>query len=163
MKHGAVARALAEEDTSTGDEPLSARRPAGLAAVRATAFDEARRTLTLRVGREQIEATLDASVEPAVIHTALRRGERLLAQPEGEGWVVIGALRTTATPGVDEADEFLIKANRVAVVAAHEFAVVTGAASFAMRAIGHVETLAQDITTRASSLHKLVGRMIRLN
>ncbi len=163
MKHAAAARTLAEDDSSTGDEPLSARRPAGLSALVPASFDEARRTLTLRVGSELIEATLDASVEPAVIHTALRRRERLLAQPEAEGWVVIGALRTTATPGVDEADEFLIKAKRIAVVAAHEYSVVTGAASFAMRAIGHVETLGQDITTRASSLHKLVGRMIRLN
>ncbi|WP_437305812.1 hypothetical protein [Sorangium sp. So ce388] len=135
----------------------------GLVAATLEAFDEASLTASLRVGRDAIEASLDPVVEPAVLLTALRRGERVLAQREDDGWVVLGALRTAATPGVDEGDDFLIKARRVTVVAAHEFSVVSGMASFALRAYGHVEMLARDVTARASNIHKIVGRVIRLN
>ncbi len=33
----------------------------------------------------------------------------------------------------------------------------------AVRAYGHVETLADQITSRASTIHKIVGRMLHLN
>jgi len=154
---------------SVAAQPTSTRTPARheasfeMAAAVVEAFDEAARTASLRLGSLAFTATLDASVDPAVIQTALRRRERLIVQREDEGWIVVGALRTAATPGVDEGDEFMIKARRVAVIVAHEFNVVTTAASFAIRALGQVETLAQDITTRAASVHKIVGRIIRLN
>ncbi|WP_148313700.1 hypothetical protein [Sorangium cellulosum] len=126
-------------------------------------FDEESRTVSVQVGGEVVSAALDPAVEPAVVRTALRRHERVIAQREAAGWVVVGALRTTATPGVDEGDEFAIKARRIAMEAAHEISMVTGAASIVLRAYGQIETFAQDITTRASSLHKIIGRMLRLN
>lgn len=135
----------------------------GLVAVRVEALDEAQRRASLRVGRELVEARLDPSVDLAVARTALARGERLIAQREIEGWVVLGALRTAATPGVDEGEEFVIKARRVAVEADHELSLVSGAASLVLRAFGQVETLAESITARASSVHKIIGRVIRLN
>lgn len=142
----------------------SAAAPAGLAAVMLEAFDAKSRTASLRVGHgEVIEATVDPAVDAAVLRTALSRRERVIAQAEESGWVVLGALRTAATPGVDEGDEFAIKARRISVEAAHEFSVVSGAASVVLRAYGQVETLAQDITSRASQVHKIIGRMIRLN
>lgn len=165
MKNLAVSAVAVEGEPLSARQPVqpSAQRSTGLVAVTAESFDEARRTLVLHLGEGPVEASLDPSVEAAVVSTALRRRERLLAQEELTGWVVVGALRTSATPGVDEGDEFFIKARRVAIVVAHEFNVVTGTASFAMRAIGHIETMAHDITTKAASVHKLVGRMIRLN
>lgn len=135
----------------------------GLVAVRVEALDEAQRSASLRVGRELVEARLDPSVDLAVARTALARGERVIAQREPEGWLVLGALRTAATPGVDEGEEFVIKARRVAVEADHELSLVSGAASLVIRAFGQVETLAESITARASSVHKIIGRVIRLN
>lgn len=110
-----------------------------------------------------VAAALDDALSPRVLATALVRGERVIAQREGGGWVVLGAMRTAPTPGVDEGDEFLIKARRVAVAADHEFSITSGLASFAVRAQGFVETLGRDITARASGVHKIIGRMIRLN
>lgn len=151
-------------------EPVSSRiavageaAPLGLVAVRVEAIDEAARTVRLRVGGAGVDANIDPSVDPAVLRTALRRGERVITQREAGAWVVLGALRTAATPGVDEGDEFTLKARRIMVEAAHEFSVVSGAASLVLRAYGHVETLAHDITARASGVHRIIGRMIRLN
>jgi hypothetical protein len=161
-----------EGASSAGDDgvaPVSSttgvRRPAaapGIVAAVLVAFD-GKSTASLQIGGETIEAAVDAAVDPAVLRTALARRERVIAQQEGDGWVVVGALRTAATPGVDEGDEFAIKARRVRIEAAHELSVVSGAASVVLRAYGQVETLAQDITSRASQVHKIIGRMIRLN
>lgn len=134
-----------------------------LAALVVEAFDEASRSATLRLGSATVAAKFDAALDPAVIRTARQRGERVIVAREGGTWIVLGALRTAATPGVDEGDYFVIKARRVAIHAAHEFSAVSGAASFVVRAFGGVETLAKDITARASSVHTIIGRMIRLN
>lgn len=165
-----VAEVVAPPETRTNAvvrrlEPVPTPRPAptGLVAARLESFDDERRAVRLEVGREVVSAALDAAVESAVIRTALARQERVIAQHEATGWVVLGTLRTTATPGVDEGDQFVIKARRISVSAAHELSFVTGAASLVMRAQGQVETFAENITARASSLHKIIGRMIRLN
>ena len=117
----------------------------------------------LRVGAVEVTATLDPSVHPSVVATALTRGERVIAQREGEAWVVLGALRTSPTVGIEEADEYVIRAARVRIRAADEFTVASGASSFAVRAYGTIETLAEQITSRASAVHKIVGRMLHLN
>lgn len=143
--------------------PSPAELPASLVAAQLVELDEEARTATLRVGTAVARAVLDGAVDLSVMRTALARRERVIAQREAAGWLVVGALRTAATPGVDEGDDFIIKARRVAVQAAHEFSVVSGAASLVLRAYGQVETLAEDITSRAAGLHKLIGRMIRLN
>lgn len=136
----------------------------GMIAAVAEAFDEERRAVIVRIGKnETVEASLDAALDPIVVRTAISRKERLIAQWEGGSLVVLGALRTTPTPGVDAGDHFVIEARRVEVQAEHEFTVVTGNASFVMRAHGYIESFARDITTRASGVHKLIGRMLRLN
>lgn len=143
--------------------PVPAPAPPGLVAATIVSLDEERRIVALRLGSIVAEAALDDAMETAVARTALARGERVIAQCEGERWVVLGALRTAATPGVDVGDEFTVRARRISVLADHEFSVAAGAASLVLRARGYVETIAEDITSRASSLHKIVGRMIRLN
>jgi hypothetical protein len=134
-----------------------------LAAVRCEAIDAAARKAVIRAGGEVVEAVIDPAVSISVLRTAIARGERVIVEAQDAGWVVIGALRTAATPGVDEGEEFRIQAGRVTIDAAHELSFVTGAASLVLRAYGHVETLADNITARASSMHKIIGRMIRLN
>ena len=149
---------------SISSGPAVAVQETGLVAVRLVSFDAETRAARIEVGGgAAVEAAFDDALSPQVLTTALARGERVIAQREDEGWVVLGTLRTSPTPGVDEGDEFLIKARRVAIAVEHEFAVVSGAASLVVRAKGVVETLAHDITTRASGIHKIVGRVIRLN
>ena len=163
----------AHRDSSSG--PVSEQRQAeatlpALRAARLVAFDAARGRATIAMGEHEVEAALDGALSPAVVVTAVARGERaiVVAEPAGAGggepgWLVLGTLRTAPTPGVDEGEEFVIKAKRVLVAAEHEFAIVSGVASFVVRAQGYVETLARDITTRAAGVHKIVGRIVRLN
>ncbi|XXX80862.1 hypothetical protein WMF30_19080 [Sorangium sp. So ce134] len=168
-----AAEALEEqgEGAPPNDAPRSARTavrwtaPAWpeLTAARLDAFDEERRTARLRAGGASVEAAVDPAVSASVLRTALARGERVIVEADRGGFTVVGALRTAATPGVDEADEFRIKASRVTVDAAHEISLVSGAATLVLRAVGQVETLAENIVSRASSVHKIIGRMIRLN
>lgn len=117
----------------------------------------------LRIGAAEVTATLDAAVHPSVVATAIARAERLIVQREDGAWSVLGALRTSPTPGIEEADEYVIRAARVRVKAKDEFTVASGTASFAVRAYGTVETFAEQITSRASAVHKLIGRMLHLN
>ncbi len=79
------------------------------------------------------------------------------------GLVVLGALRTAPTPGVDKADEYLIEAKRVELRGDDRVAIVSGAAQILVNAIDRVEIAAKDITSRARRVHKLVGRILHLN
>src|SRR5690349_21676055 len=67
--------------------------PAGLLALPALAFDEESGQVTLR-GTTTITATLDQTLDRIVVKGAVARGERLIVQHEGGGYVVLGALRT---------------------------------------------------------------------
>src|SRR5262245_20155941 len=114
------ATALPSDVEADAASPKPARAPQvvplpGLCALRIEAFNEQDRTASLRVGRDVVEARLDEAVEIAVVKTALARGERVIAQREADGWILIGALRTAATPGVDEGEEYQIKAKRISV------------------------------------------------
>lgn len=142
-----------------------ARAPAlpTLAALPLVAFDAQKRVARVAVGPRQVAARVDATVDSAVLVTALARGERVLVEQGPRALVVLGTLRTQATPGLDVGDDYVIRASRVRVEGEHEVTLTSGKASLALRAVGVVETIAQDITTRASALHKLVGRMLRLN
>jgi hypothetical protein len=119
--------------------------------------------VTIRVGRAEHIATLDPSVHPSVIATAIARSERIVVEGCEGAWLIVGALRTSPTPGIEEGEEYEIRAGRVKIRAQHEFTVASGSAAFAVRAYGAVETFAEQITTRASAVHKIIGRMLHLN
>ena len=121
-------------------------------------------TLRLAFGNEVVAATCDPSVHPVVLRGACERAERVLVEHRvGEGWVVVGALRTQPVPGIDVASEYTIEADRVHIRAGSELALSARAASLVLRAVGEVETYAERILSRAEGLHKIVGRMLRLN
>lgn len=143
--------------------PAAPAQVLGLQAVTVETCDPVTRTATVRVAGRSLRAILDDAVDPVVVQGASARGERVIAQVEDGEWVIIGALRTRPTPGIDRGDEYTIEARRVRVVADHEFAVVSGAASLVVRAVGLVETLAENITSRAAGVHKIIGRFINLN
>ena len=121
-------------------------------------------TLRLAVGGQIVVATVDASVHPAVLRGAAERGERVLAERDERGaWIVLGALRTQPTPGIDAVDAYTIEADKVTIRGRSEVSIVTEAAGLVVRAIGEVETYADKIISRAEGVHKIVGRILRLN
>jgi hypothetical protein len=134
-------------------------------ALRPASFDAESGAVSLQVpgAKGPMQATLDPSVEPAVVETAVRRGERLIVEQESGRWLVLGALRTCATPGVDVGSEYTIEAVRLRLRARDELSLASGAAQIALRAVGQVETIARNITARASRVQKIIGRMIHLN
>jgi hypothetical protein len=152
-----VARALPEPEAAPSLVAAIALR------FESSSQERERSEVLVRLGASEVSARLDPSVHPSVVATAVTRGERLLVQREGDAWVVVGALRTSPTPGIEEAEEYVIRAGRVRVKATHEFTVASGTASLAVRAYGMVETVAEQITSRASAVHKIIGRMLHLN
>lgn len=141
--------------------PGPARRPALFTAeVHALREDG----VVLGIGHTTAPAKLDPSVHPTVIEGARARCERVLVEEDADGTlVVIGALRTQPTPGVDAAESYTIKAKRIALDAGEELSLSAQTAAVVLRAIGEVETYAERILSRAEGVHKIVGRMLRLN
>jgi len=132
--------------------------PQGLTAVRIVGLDVTTRRVILRVGGTEADAAIDAAVSTTVLETALARGERVVAQHEAGEWVVLGALRTVATPG-----DYVISARRLRVEADHELSLKAGTQSLVISAARGIELLAEDITARAAHVFKLIGRTLRLN
>jgi hypothetical protein len=137
--------------------------PPALVTARVEALDVDLRTATVRLGSTQVEVTLDAAVDAVVVETARARGERVLVERDGEGWVLIGALRTSATPGIDPGDDYEIRARRIALRGAHEIVIEAGASRLALRAIGQMELLSKNITARAQGVTRFFARMIHMN
>jgi hypothetical protein len=119
--------------------------------------------IVLAFGKTTADAKLDPAVHRSVIEGACRRQERVLVEENEEGFVVIGALRTQPTPGIDEAESYAIKAKRVAIEGSEEVSLSTQTAAVVVRAVGEVETFAERIISRAEGVHKIIGRMLRLN
>lgn len=115
-------------------------------------------------GGALVPATLDPSVSPVVIEGACARRERVLVEEGADGaLVVLGALRAQPTPGIDVAEAYAIKAGRLSLEAGEELSLSAQAAALVLRAAGEVETYADRIVSRAESVHKIIGRMLRLN
>jgi hypothetical protein len=143
--------------------PLRTRR-AGLFIVHVLSCDGDRRRARVSFPNgEQSDARLSAVLDVAVVETAIRRDEVVLAEEDSEGIVLLGALRTSATPGLEQGEEFRISAKRLILAGEHELSLRAGAAQVVLRAVGMVETIARDITSRAAGVHKIVGRMLHLN
>lgn len=134
----------------------------GIATARVEALEGDRVHLVL-AGQKEI-ATKDPSVHVAVLAGARDRGERVLCERgEGGAWVVIGALKVAPIPGIDVADSYTIEADQVTIRGRREIALSTVTAALVLRAAGEVETYAERIISRAEGVHKIIGRMLRLN
>jgi hypothetical protein len=124
-----------------------------------------------------VPATLHEALDVEVAETALRTGEPMVVVDGASGPVVVGALRTRATPGIDrtrdvtidcetlnvDADAIALRGRTVRAEASEELALRSRAAFVVLRAAGEIESFADRIVTRAEGVHKLVGRMLRLN
>jgi len=154
------------EPPASKRSPLAQHGDAAIPAV-ATAtiesFDAETNLVQMTVGTSRVTASLDPPVSPLVVQTAVDRRERVIAQLEEGAWVVLGALRTAPTPGVDVGDEYVIRARRIAVEAEHRFSIVSGAASVVVGAIGKIEMVGETIGVKARSVAKIIGHVIRLN
>lgn len=118
----------------------------------------------LAIGSQIVAATVDPSVHPLVLRGAAERHERVLAERDERGaWVILGALRTQPTPGIDSADAYTIEAGEVTIRGHRQVSIATEAAGLVVRALGEVETYADKIISRAEGVHKIVGRILRLN
>lgn len=144
------------------EETASVPQLNALGIARIDSIDAAGR-VTLLVGSRPVAAKVDAAVHGAVLQTAHEKGEAVLVEQRGAELWVVGALRTQPTPGVDKMDTVTIDANRIEMRAKEEIAMSSGVAAIAVRAVGEVETYAERILSRAESVHKIIGRMLRLN
>jgi hypothetical protein len=129
------------------------------AVMRAVRGGEAR----LELGGRETRAAIDETVHPAVLEGAAARGERVLVERRASGLVVVGALRTQPTPGVDRADSYRIEADDIRIEAGRELSLGARTAGVVLRAAGEVETWAERIVSRASGVHKIIGSILRLN
>lgn len=157
----------AESSTPKQPKPVARvvpmpKRRASIQAATAIAFDGD--VVRVRFGEDdEADARLGKAVDAVVVQTAVARGETVIVQEGDDGLMVLGTLRTAATPGVDKGDEYVIEARRVKLVGDHDVSLISGATQIAVRAVGMVETIAANITTRAAGVHKLIGRMLHLN
>lgn len=150
----------ADERSATALSVLAAVPVCGTARIESIDGDRVR----LAFGSEVVEGRRDPSVHAAVLHGALARQERVLAEHRpAEGWVVVGALHTQPVPGVDRAERYTIEAERVHIKADSEVALSARTASLVVRAIGEVETYAERIVSRAEGIHRIIGRLLHLN
>jgi hypothetical protein len=166
MKRHAAVRAIRPAAEQRASELQAAPSPKpqrpGLATALVHEMNEA--GVVLQLGSALVPATLDPSVHPVVIEGARARRERVLVEEAADGsLVVLGALRAQPTPGIDAAEAYSIKAKRVSVEAEEEISLSAQTAALALRAVGEVETYAERIISRAEGVHKIIGRMLRLN
>jgi hypothetical protein len=125
--------------------------------------------LELELRGQRMNARRDAAVHPEVIVSALARSEVVLVEISGgEAWVV-GALRTQPALGSDRVDDVDLRAARIRLAAerveieGEEVSLSSKTARVVLRAAGEIESFADRIVSRASGVHKIVGRMLRLN
>jgi hypothetical protein len=154
---------LAEPPPASQRSPRAQPAALGLVALRLLRVDAEAATAVLAVGDGEAPARIDQAVDAVVLQTALARGERVIAQHEEGAWCVLGVLRTSATPGLDKGDDYVIEARRVRVVTEHELSLRAGNESMVVNAARGIELLAGDITARAAHVCKVIGRVLRLN
>jgi hypothetical protein len=153
-----AALTLVQEET----RPAASAPPPGLFTARLKRATSGAAVLE-HAGKE-LAASVDPSVHPQVLAGAALRGERVLVERSDDGeLLVIGALRTQPTPGIDVADAYEIKAGRVAIEATGEISLAAQTAGLVIRAASEIETYADRIISRAEGVHKIIGRMLRLN
>lgn len=169
-----LARPLAHAPEAGRTLPVSSTDGAGTLALGTLAAvdrdGEPGWTLTRWSDGAVVTAAMHPTLDLAVARTAARTGEPVVFVERGGGAVIVGALRTRGTPGVDELDEVSIEARtislkgaRVEIDGSEELSLRSQAAFVVLRAASEIESFADRIVTRAEGVHKLVGRMLRLN
>src|SRR5262245_30947211 len=134
MKRTATVRKL-EADADKPERRAARLRPVPTPAPRPALFTAQIHEITsdgpvLAIGTSTANAKLDASVHPTVIAGAHARRERVLVEEGTDGaLVIVGALRTQPTPGIDEGETYTIKAQQIALEAGKELSLTTQTAA----------------------------------
>jgi hypothetical protein len=149
----------------SAEEPLARAAPQTSSLALAFVLDVNEQRAELDLGGSPATATIAPTLHRAVLETAMRRGEPMIVERRAGGQiVVVGALRTQPTPGIDAMDRIELEADRIHLKASRELTLSSGRlARLALRAAGEVETYASRITSRAEEVHKIIGRLLRLN
>lgn len=165
-----MAGSVAKKKVEQSEQEVSrGRARGGLSPVALVHLERMGELLMVRSGDEVMPVRVDTAVHPGVIDGAIARGERVLVELDEDGPVVVGALRTQPTPGIDRAERYQIEADSIALrgervtVDGQEIALSSETARLVLRAAGEIESFAERIISRASGVHKIVGRMLRLN
>jgi hypothetical protein len=148
-------------DRAPAADPGVPPLPDGLALARVLAIST--EGVDVRVGDRFARAEIDGALDPAVLRTALERGEPVLVERVDGKVTIVGALRVQATPGIDRMREIHLEAESIHLTGRKEVVVKSGLAAMAVRAVGEIETYAERIVSRAEGVHKIIGRMLRLN
>ncbi len=147
-------------ETQASPDPIPPLAALGLAKV----LEVDGERVLLAVGSATTYAPLGL-VHPSVLRTACERGEPVLVERAADGSLtVVGALRMQPTPGVDAMEEIELEADRIHLRGRREITLESSTtARIALRAAGEIETYASRILSKAEEVHKIVGRMLRLN
>jgi hypothetical protein len=117
----------------------------------------------LRVGAVERLATLDPTVDPALVDEARVTGARVVVDTSEPPAVVIVGLLTTARPvTLDRNGDLAVRARRI-VFDATERALLRLPGAFFEVKPGEIELYANRVVTRARELAKTLAAMIKLN
>jgi hypothetical protein len=166
----AVRRVL---EAASSEDAIRARSTPGAAAETNDAFGSLGLAQIVDVRTAEVDVSIAGRiftaraaeyVHRAVLDTAAATGEPVLIERALDGSLtVVGALSARPTPGIDAMDEITLEARRITLRARDELRLSSGVASLVLRAAGEIESYAESIVSKAEELHKIVGRMLRLN
>lgn len=115
----------------------------------------------VKVADHEAAASVDPSVDPALLDEALVTGARVLVEVAGEP-VIVGALATRRALTLAPDDTVHVRARAVTVDASEELLLRSPGAFLRMKG-GEVETYGQRVAHTARELFKVLGRMVKIN
>ncbi|AGC41707.1 hypothetical protein MYSTI_00349 [Myxococcus stipitatus DSM 14675] len=146
----------------TPSAPAAQAQPVSDGAVRlATLLAEEPQGWRVRLGARELVLSLDASVDPALMHEALEDGARVLVEASATP-VVVGVVQTSRALRVDRQGRVDAQVERFELQARQGATVKTSGAFLQVKG-SDVELYGTRILTRAREVAKILARMINLN
>lgn len=117
----------------------------------------------VRVGGVERAATLDPTVDPALVEEARASGARVVLDlSEPPAAVIVGTLTTARPVTLDRNGDLAVRARRIVLDAA-ERGLLRLPGAFVEVKSGEIELYANRVVTRARELAKTLAAMIKLN
>ena len=152
-----VAEAIAETSRDARRSPARDGVPA-LRAARIVALDGRTARVTVRGGRDEIEAALAPEVERELIEDAAAHKDSVLVEVEADGTTVVVGVVQTRRPR-----EVHVKGEKIVIEAEREVLLRAGRAALRLREDGDIELVGSRISAASRGLFRIVGRILRLN
>lgn len=148
--------------TERDPRPVTTRAPVpvtpGLRTAHVVAVSGRTARVTLRGGREEIEAALAPDVERELIEEAAAQKGAVLVEVDEDGAAVVVGLVQTRRPR-----EVHVTGDKIVVEAEREVLLRAGRAALRLREDGDVELVGSRISAASRGLFRIVGRILRLN